>query len=101
MQMVRIVIFVKNYLLPEFHAAKDLYDPNTGQYIGQNSSKMFIRGIGGIYWSESKPRGNTINLKGIRGEVSLTPPPPLDFFGLKVLFLDRLSKALAKLFFVC
>ena len=28
-------------------------------------------------------------------------PPPLNFFGFKVLLLDRLSKALAQLFFVC
>ena len=27
--------------------------------------------------------------------------PPLDFFGLKFLFLDQLPKALAQLFFVC
>ena len=27
--------------------------------------------------------------------------PPLDFFGFKFLFLDRLSKALAQLFLVC
>ena len=32
------------------------------------------------------------------GGVNLTP---LDFFGLKFLFLDRLPKALAQLFFVC
>ena len=28
-------------------------------------------------------------------------PPALDFFGLKFLLLDRLSKALAQLFLVC
>ena len=45
-----------------------------------------------IFWELS------LTLEGIRG-VNLTPP--LDFFGLKVLFLDRLPKALAQLFFVC
>ena len=39
-----------------------------------------------------------LTLEGIRGGVNLTP---LVFFGLKFLFLDRLPKALAKLFFVC
>ena len=100
MQMVRIVIFVKNYLLPEFHAAKDLYDPNTGQYIGQTHRKCLFEELAEFIGPRAKPRGNTINPKRHKGEVSLTPPP-LDFFGLKVLFLDRLSKALAKLFFVC
>ena len=33
------------------------------------------------------------------GGVNLTPL--LDLFGLKFLFLDRLPKALAQLFFVC
>ena len=41
-----------------------------------------------------------LTLEGIRGGggVNLTP---LDIFGLKFLFLDRLPKALAQLFFVC
>ena len=40
--------------------------------------------------------GNPRRHKGGGGQ----SPPPLDFFGLKVLFLDPLPKALAKLFFV-
>ena len=40
-----------------------------------------------------------LTLEGIRGGVSIWHP--LDFFGLKFLFLDWLPKALAQLFFVC
>ena len=42
-----------------------------------------------------------LTLEALRGGkgVKLTPPP-LDFFGFKFLLLDRLSKALAQLFFV-
>ena len=40
-----------------------------------------------------------LTLEGIRGGgVNLYP---LEFFGLKFLFLDRLPKALAQLFFAC
>ena len=46
----------KSLILPEFHAGKDLYDPNTGQHIGQVHQKMFIRGSSGIYWSGSKTK---------------------------------------------
>ena len=92
---------MKNYLLPEFHAAKDLYDPNTGQYIGQTHRKCLFEELAEFIGPRAKPRGNTINPKRHKGGGQSDPPPPLDFFGLKVLFLDRLSKALAKLFFVC
>ena len=45
----------------------------------------------------------SLNLEGIGGGgggVNLISPP-LNFFGFKFLFLDRLPKALAQLFFVC
>ena len=42
-----------------------------------------------------------LTLEGIRGGGGGQSDPPLDFFGLKFLLLDRLPKALAQLFFVC
>ena len=41
-----------------------------------------------------------LTLEGIRGGGGVNLPP-LGFFGLKCLFLDRLPEALAQLFFVC
>ena len=46
-----------------------------------------------------KKKWCVLTLEGIRGGVNLTPS--LDFSGLKFLFLDRLPKAKAQLFFVC
>ena len=40
-------------------------------------------------------------LEGMNGGGGVNLTHPLDFFGFKVLFLDRLPKALAQLFFVC
>ena len=42
-----------------------------------------------------------LTLEGIRGGGVNLIPPPLKFFGFNFLFLDRLPKALAQLFFVC
>ena len=72
--MQRIVIFVNNHLLPEFHAAKDLYDPNTGQHIGQVHRKCLFEELAEFIGPRAKPRGNTINPKRHKGEVNLTPP---------------------------
>ena len=42
----------------------------------------------------------SITLDGLRGEGGGVNLTPLDFFGFKYLLLDRLSKAMAPLFFV-
>ena len=47
---------------------------------------------------EAKPL-NILNPRRHKGGGGQSDPP-LDFFGLKFLFLDRLPKALAQLFFV-
>ena len=41
------------------------------------------------------------NPKRHKGGGGQSDSPPLDFFGLKFLFLDGLPKALAQMFFVC
>ena len=43
----------------------------------------------------------TLTLEALGGGGGQIDPPPLDFFGFKILLLDRLSKALAQLFLVC
>ena len=50
----------KSLILPEFHAAKDLYDPNTGQHIGQVHRKCLFEELAEFIGPRAKPRGNTI-----------------------------------------
>ena len=54
-----------------------------------------------IQSSLTKTMRTLLTLEALRGGGGQIDPPPLDFFGFKFLFLDRLSKALAQLFLVC
>ena len=50
----------KSLIIPEFHAAKDLYDPNTGKHIGQVHRKCLFEELAEFMGPIVKPRGNTI-----------------------------------------
>ena len=46
-------------------------------------------------------KGQSLSLEALRGGGGGFKLTPLDCFGFKFLFFDRLSKALAQLFFFC
>ena len=50
----------KSLIIPEFHAAKDLYDPNTGKHIGRVHRKCLFEELAEFIGPRVKPRGNTI-----------------------------------------
>ena len=50
--------------------------------------------------SQFPHKKTTLTLEALKGEGGQSDPHPLDFFGLKCLLFDRLSKALEQLFFV-
>ena len=50
----------KSLIIPEFHAAKDLYDPNTGKHIGQVHRKSLFEELAEFIGPRVKPRGSNI-----------------------------------------